>query len=82
MDNKILEYQVPQDANIDCPPYFRSTPLSQWSVYDYMQYEGSGKKLGKLSEQFYNALETIQNSEGTPNDVKRLLNSTLPRVSA
>lgn len=86
MNNNTLNYQVPESSAIKCPSYFKSTPISRWSVHDYTlhaQLESpSVKKAGKFSEQFYNALETIKNSNETPSDVKRLLNSIIIKVNA
>ncbi|KAG2209948.1 hypothetical protein INT47_003383 [Mucor saturninus] len=84
MANNTLNYQVPESSTINCPSYFKSTPLCRWSVHDYAlhaQLESSCvKKAGKSSEQFYNALKTIKNSNETPSDVKRLLNSIIPKM--
>jgi hypothetical protein len=40
------------------------------------------KKYGKSSEQLYNELGDIRKGEETPSDVKRILNSILPKVNA
>lgn len=86
MNNKALNYQVPESSTIKCSSYFKSTPLSRWSVHGYVEYVQLEsyyvKKVQKSSEQFYIELETIRKSEETPSDAKRLLNSILPKVNA
>jgi hypothetical protein len=86
MNNNTLNYQVPENSTIKCSSYFKSTPLSKWSVHGYAQHaqleNSCVKKFGKSSEQFYNALDDIRKSEETPSDVKRVLNSILPKVNA
>lgn len=83
MNNNTLNYQLSESSTIGCSSYFKPTPLSRCSVHDYAQHaqleSSCVKKFGKSSEQFYNALETIRKSEETPSDVKRLLNSILPK---
>lgn len=86
MNKNALNYQVPESSTIKCSSYFKSTPLSRWSVHGYAQHtqleSSCAKKFGESSEQFYNTLENIRKSEETPSDVKRVLNSIIPKVNA
>ncbi|KAI8092135.1 uncharacterized protein B0P05DRAFT_583398 [Gilbertella persicaria] len=83
MNNDALNYQVPEISTVKCSSYFKSTPLGKWSVHGYAQHaqlkNSSVRKFGKSSEQFRNEIENIKKSEETPSDVKRVLNSILPK---
>lgn len=86
MENKHLEYKVPEDSNVECSSYFKSNPVKSWSAAGFIHYRKSQdpflKKYGKLNEEFYNDLSKIQRSQETPEEVNRIILSLNKTVSA